>query len=184
MFDLYTAILAHRANHHILFTYLDEHHDDQTAWDIFASHHYTVLKAFPHYMEILYDRLTTKEAEVLHDLVEPHTHPPVLIPLERFNCEGAVTAEVLDIPTLDEIEAFIDWHQLSMKAKTIPTAFGILYSQLVDSPWRERMELLLEPYQERTDLITSGAMDALLVRNRMWDGIYEAITGKPAPTLQ
>lgn len=175
MTDLDSIVALHRANKHPLFSYLQEHRGDDTAWDIFATHYTRAIVATPVYLALLRERLAPADKEVLDFLVD--TIPEILLLPDKFPSVTTTATARDDLPHLPEVDDFQRVHVQAMRSRPLPVCMGMLYTQLTTEGWKQSMGLLLKPYESRPDLIHQGAMVAMNLRAQMWDAIEAALTG-------
>lgn len=176
MDTLTTVIAEHRANHHPLFRYLKTHAEDAVAWDIFATHYARALAPLPYTVTLLRARLHAEAQEILDHLMETTAATRLLLPPGFVPLSDEVLTELEHLP---EVEHFCTFHDTSMKVKPLPVALGIVYTQCLTPEWIERMDLIIAPFVERMDLLILGVRSALAVRDTLWEGILESITGEP-----
>jgi pyrroloquinoline quinone (PQQ) biosynthesis protein C len=199
---LYERLREHPAVNHELFTYLENAPYDTRSWSIFLTQHHHVVAAFPSYLRALFLRLSREEQEILGIVLEDELREDgVHEDMQRRMCSdiGATPSE-----PLEEVTGHIMWHTISMKAKPIPEALGIigpgheaiipvifrrlvsgappmcspdyLYAHLAQDPVHDaRFRAVISQYVVREDLVVQGAMRSLAVRARMWDAILRKI---------
>lgn len=176
MSALTTGIIAHPANHHMLWRYLKTHAEDERLWDRFATHLQRILARFPAALAILRARLPVEAQEVYDTMVESAPPTEMLVPADFHPRIFATTALLRDLEHLEEGIRFGDFHAQSLVAKPLPVALGVIYPLMVTPGWTDTMDLLIAPYTERMDLIALGIESALERRYRLWNALLADLT--------